>query len=162
MLILQWNARSLIANGQELKGFICTLNSKPDIVCVQETWLKPSLDFVIQGYTSIHKDRVGKNGGGCAMSVRSRIKYSPLDTTVELEAIVVEVWSRAGNIKVINFYNPCKNLERRELELLLRDWRGKIVWCEDFNAHSTLWGHHSGTNGKVVENVVEEKDGGFK
>lgn len=24
--------------------------------------------------------------------------------------------------------------------------------------HSTLWGHHNDTNGKVVEDIVEEKD----
>lgn len=36
--ILQWNARSLIANGQELKQFIEESPVKPDIICVQETW----------------------------------------------------------------------------------------------------------------------------
>ena len=35
--ILQWNARSLIANGQELKKFISDLQDKPSIICVQET-----------------------------------------------------------------------------------------------------------------------------
>lgn len=46
LLILQWNARSLIANGQEFKGFIQNLNVKPDVICVQDSWLKQSLDFV--------------------------------------------------------------------------------------------------------------------
>ncbi len=47
--ILQWNARSLISNGQELKCFIEELSVKPNVICVQETWLKPSLDFIIMG-----------------------------------------------------------------------------------------------------------------
>ena len=55
--ILQWNARSLIANGQEFKRYIYDLEHKPDIICIQETWLKPHLDFVIKGYNSIRLDR---------------------------------------------------------------------------------------------------------
>lgn len=58
MLLLQWNARSLIANGQEFKGFIKGLVQKPDVICVQEKWLKPTLDFVIYGYTSVRRDRI--------------------------------------------------------------------------------------------------------
>jgi len=44
-LILQWNARSLIANGQELKKLIYDLDKKTDVVCIQETWFKPQLKF---------------------------------------------------------------------------------------------------------------------
>lgn len=44
--ILQWNARSLIVNGQEFKHFVEGLTIKPDVICVQETWLKQCLDFV--------------------------------------------------------------------------------------------------------------------
>lgn len=35
--ILQWNARSLVANGQELKHFIEEQAVKPNIICIQET-----------------------------------------------------------------------------------------------------------------------------
>lgn len=47
--ILQWNARSLIANGQEFKSFLDVFKDKPELLCVQETWLKPCLDFVVPG-----------------------------------------------------------------------------------------------------------------
>lgn len=30
---------------------------------VEETWLKPNLDFVIQGYACIRRDRERGNGG---------------------------------------------------------------------------------------------------
>ena len=64
VIILQWNARSLLANGQEFKQFIKEMATKPDIVCVQETWLKPRLDFVVHGYTVIRRDRNDGVGGG--------------------------------------------------------------------------------------------------
>lgn len=64
LIILQWNARSLIANGQEFKKYVEILNETPNIICIQETWLVPRLDFVIKGYTSIRRDReIGKGGG---------------------------------------------------------------------------------------------------
>lgn len=61
MIILQWNARSLISNGQEFKKYISDLGDRPHIICIQETWLKPQLDFInfiIQGYTAIRNNRM--------------------------------------------------------------------------------------------------------
>ena len=63
-LILQWNARSLIANGQEFKTYIYQLKEKPDVICIQETWLKTHLDFIIGGYSAIRQDRNDGQGGG--------------------------------------------------------------------------------------------------
>lgn len=57
VFVLQWNARSLLANGQEFKKYVDDLPSKPDVICVQETWLKPNLDFRIVGYVSVRCDR---------------------------------------------------------------------------------------------------------
>ena len=42
--ILQWNARNLIANGQELKKFVSELQDKPSIIYVQEIWLRVQWD----------------------------------------------------------------------------------------------------------------------
>lgn len=61
LIVLQWNARSLISNGQEFKKFISDMGNKPHIICIQETWLKPQLDFVIQGYTAFRNDREERN-----------------------------------------------------------------------------------------------------
>lgn len=46
MLILQWNARSLLANGQDFKNFVNNRSEKPDIVCVQESGIKSSFSLV--------------------------------------------------------------------------------------------------------------------
>ena len=57
LILLQWNARSLIANGQEFKKYIDNLRQKPNVICIQETWLKPQLDFIIKGYAAVRRDR---------------------------------------------------------------------------------------------------------
>ena len=67
LIILQWNARSLIVNGQEFKKYIDDLSERPNVLCIQETWLKPELDFIIKGYTAIRRDRKSGRGGGVAI-----------------------------------------------------------------------------------------------
>lgn len=92
VILLQWNARSLLANGQEFKHFVNTLAEKPDIICVQETWLKPNLDFIIYGYLGIRKDRVLGKGGWCATFIKQGIPYRQLGLGDEEEYVVVEIW----------------------------------------------------------------------
>ena len=36
LIILQWNAQSIIAHGNELKRYIYNSNDKPHFVCIQE------------------------------------------------------------------------------------------------------------------------------
>lgn len=55
------------ANGQEFKKLISDLDNRPDIICIHETWLKPQLNFDLQGYILIRKDRKQGNGGGVAI-----------------------------------------------------------------------------------------------
>lgn len=62
--IIQWNARSLIFNGLEFKKFVEDLEVKPNVICIQESWLIPRLDFGIKGYMSVRRDRDSGNGGG--------------------------------------------------------------------------------------------------
>ena len=79
LLILQWNARSLIANGQELKKYIYSLETVPDVICVQETWLRPHLDFIIPGFSSVRHDRANnQNGGGCATFIKDGLAYKEI------------------------------------------------------------------------------------
>ena len=48
--IIQWNANSLNAHSAELKHYISCAKNIPDIICVQETFLKPDSKFKIAGY----------------------------------------------------------------------------------------------------------------
>lgn len=35
---------------QELNEFIKEIKEKPEIICAEEAWLKPALDFVTKGF----------------------------------------------------------------------------------------------------------------
>lgn len=72
--ILQWNAKSLTANAQEFKKSLDEFMEKPEIICIQETWLKPNLDFKINGYSCERKDRENRTGVGCSIFVKLGIQ----------------------------------------------------------------------------------------
>lgn len=91
LTILQWNARSLIANGLEFKHFIDQLDEKPHIICIQETWLKSHLDFVIQGYGVVRKDRKVGNGGGVATFIQNQVQYRVINEFEEYEVVAIDM-----------------------------------------------------------------------
>lgn len=154
--LLQWNARSLIANGQEFKKFVVESEVKFDIVCIQETWLRPHLDFILPGYESVRFDRDGNQGGGCATFVRDGIPFRRIETTTEIECVIIEIYKTDGHLVVINLYNPCKSLSQETLEEIMRQGNGKEIWCGDFNAHNSLWGSkHTDRNGEAVEELMD-------
>lgn len=155
--LLQWNARSLIGNGQEFKRFVTSSDVDFDILCVQETWLKPSLDFVLPGYVSIRKDRSNRQGGGCVTFIKIGVEYSSLEIDSNLEIIATEVWSTTGRITVLNFYNPCLKLNSDELEDVMKQVHPPLIWTGDFNAHNELWGSNkTDFNGAAIETIMHE------
>jgi exonuclease III len=158
ILIMQWNARSLLANGLEFKGYVNQMKDKPDVICIQESWLKPGLDFVLKGYITVRRDREGGNGGGCVTFIRVGIPYRKVGMGETIEYVVVEIWDQGKKYVIINFYNPCKRLGFNELEKIEGQDVERVIWCGDFNAHNTLWG---GTvvdvNGQVVEELIDAR-----
>lgn len=70
---LQWNSMSLLTDGQEYKHFIKETDVKPAVVCVQQTWLEPPLDFVVHEFMVTMKYRNYGGGGGCAMFIKQDI-----------------------------------------------------------------------------------------
>lgn len=71
LIILQWNARCLLNNGQEFREFNLNLQELPHIICIQATWLKLQWDFIIRGHTATRNDNESGKGGGVATFVQN-------------------------------------------------------------------------------------------
>lgn len=68
----------------------------------------------------------------------------------------MEVWLGDGRMVIVNFYNPCQRLELETLETIKGLYSRRIIWCGDFNAHSTLWGgERTDRNGLIVEDLMD-------
>jgi exonuclease III len=158
LIILQWNARSLIANGQEFKKYIDNLIEKPHIICIQETWLKPQLDFIIKGYNVIRNDREYGRGGGIATFIQNGMKYKVVQINTDYESIINKIWTERGCIDIINYYNPCKKLSQNILEDVVGPIQDSVIWCGDFNSQNSLWGSNStDANGLLIEEFIDIK-----
>lgn len=156
--VLQWNARSLIANGQEFKKYIDNIIEKPNIICIQETWLKPQLDFNIKGYNIVRNDRNHSRGGGIATFIKSGMKFRIEQINTKYESILIKVWTDRGCIDIINYYNPCDKLNQNILEEVMGVRQDSVLWCGDFNSHNSLWGSNSNdANGILLEEFIDEK-----
>lgn len=83
------------------------MKAKPDVVCIQESWLNPRLDLVFKGYKC--EKRQGRRKR-CITFLKEGMPYRVLEKEVTLEYIFVEIWYGNKNYVIINFYNPCKRL----------------------------------------------------
>lgn len=92
LIIIHWNARSLIANGQEFNKFIDDLVEKPNVIYIQETWIKPQLDFIIKGYNVVTTDREPGRVGGVATFIQSGMKYQIRNRLVVRYGLKEVVW----------------------------------------------------------------------
>lgn len=158
VIVLQWNARSLISTEQEFKKYISSLVEKPHLICIQETWLKPQLDFVIPGYSSVRNDRELRQGGGVATFIQTGIGFKIERIGQDDESIAVRLWTGKEQVLVVNFYNPGNRLSLEFLEGVWGHAHGKIIWCGDFNSHNGMWGSTAtDANGDVLEQFIESK-----
>ena len=134
------------------------MDKKPDVICIQETWLKPALDFVIYGYESVRCDRERAAGGGCATFVKTGCQYMKMEVKVELECVVVRVREQNGWVNIVNYYNPCNTINVSELEEVMGQIGNAVIWVGDFNAHNPLWGSRiKDRNGCNVEEFIDRQ-----
>ena len=144
VLILQWNAQSICAHNSEFKNSICSWTEKPDVICLQETWLKHNKNFTLPGYNIYRYDREitepKKGGGGCAFLVKrgTAFKYI-LGSNSPIEFQIGEIYdNNKRKINIINVYNPCKTLDNTCLQKILSKCKNPCIICGDLNGHNPL------------------------
>ena len=96
----------MICHAAELKNYILKCTEKPDIICIQETFLKPTKHFNLTGYDCVRKDREENAGGGVATFIKDGIKYKTKDINCTLECIVIEAYMGESVLTVVNIYDP--------------------------------------------------------
>ena len=89
--ILQWNLQGYQTQRPYLQHLID--KTKPQILCLQETHLKPKNPLYIPGYQypPLRKDRADHRGGGVAIVTRIGVPNIPVDLNTDLEATVTKI-----------------------------------------------------------------------
>lgn len=149
LTVLQWNARSVLPKSAELEAYLNYDNSKPDVICIQETWLKDTDTFDFPGYKMFRTDRIIQDGrskgGGVATMIKETIPSIQIDLSPhqiqELESLTVDIKMKEGKLRIINCYNPGVDIPQQPLSnFFSHAITQKTIICGDFNAHHSLWG----------------------
>lgn len=158
LTILQWNARSLVAHQMELKNYLLSTQTRPSLVCVQETFLKPNKTIKFPGYAIERNDREGNmSGGGVATLIAEGLSYAVVEAPAGVEALSIRInLTSRKSITVTNLYHPPgKPLNSEKLQRIFETKNNIIVG--DFNSHSSLWGSSTtDANSRLIEELLEE------
>ena len=143
--------------------FINSWTPKPDLICIQETWLKEEKTYNLPGYDIYRHDRKittsKKCGGGCAIFIKRGLgfKYTDKsDCNTPIEYQIGELYDDHKNkINIINIYNPCSTLTSNSLNEIFGKTDKPYIICGDFNGHNPLWGSCKiDHNGKIIEDAI--------
>ena len=76
--IIHFNSRSLYANFNKIKDYLLHYTMQFNIIAISESWLNydKGTDFELEGYNFNFVNRGNKKGGGVALYVDSKLKYS--------------------------------------------------------------------------------------
>ena len=124
--IISWNCRSILSNLSVFKIFL--YSNKPHIVCLCETWLKPSKEPTFINYTCIWKHRTGlQQGGGLAFLIRNDIHYGHKTLNVlnnsKLEVQAIKIIANSElTIDLLNLYNLNEIFLPVNMTFFLNSW----------------------------------------
>ena len=154
--LIQWNCRGLKANFNELLLLLTGLC--PSIICLQETFLKPSDNLNIRGYNmynDIYQSGDGASGGS-SIVVNNSIPQSHIKLNTNIQAVAVKV-TLHKTIHVCSIYlPPGDRFNIADLEHLIV--QPFIIMC-DFNSHSNVWGcRDTDQKGRIIEDVINRNN----
>ena len=170
--ILQININGINNKFTELQQL--TKEESPDIITIQETKLTSKTKRChLQGYSTIRKDRIDKNGGGLITYIKDSIPFSELDykpkenkTNIETSITKIHI-SKVKQYHIVNTYIPPRDSqidtkqEDKEITEHLNHFfsLSNSIITGDINAHSKMW--HSNTNdhrGSLISDIINNSD----
>ncbi len=145
---LQWNAKSLLAHSKEFEKYVD--DHRPDVVCIQETWLNEDRQYDLPGYTLHRHDRLNRNGGGVATFIKKEIPHQRVEISTSMEALATRiVTAPSQSITICNIYHTQSTMDEWALNSLLLQLPQPVLIVGDFNSHHPAWGGKE-ANGKGV------------
>ena len=145
LLILQWNCRSLRANGDSLHHLANLYNA--DVILLNETWLRPHIRFSFPNFHVVRQDRID-GYGGCAILVKKGIPFTsaPLphlssSSSAQPSLLAIQTSFGGKSIIILTIYiPPTAVISSYEFESFFNSIPLPFICSGDFNAKSPAWG----------------------
>ena len=159
-LLMQWNLNGFYNKLIDLKLFVN--NEKPNIICLQETNLKPNHNAKIKNYSGFFKERQtnpNRASGGVAILVKTNIKTSQISINSELEVIAIRVYLNQ-EITICNIYLPdSMTFLYQQIINIIKQLPSPYIIVGDFNSRNSNWGcNHTDPRGKIIEKILENEN----
>ena len=160
---IQLNIQNLEAHLTELKCYL--FHNFPLCVCLCETRLKKQHKLKIPGYYVIRCDRETGAGGGLAILLKHRTQHEKVDIDLYhngvLEIQCIRIKFKTKWLKILNIYNPCKDLTFEELYYYLTIIGPHSLMIGDFNAKHQYWDpliawNRANASGKALADILLE------
>ena len=168
--ILQWNCRSLRAQGTSLRALLGDKDRDrreiPSFVCLQELKIADTNRNMGIGsnyitYTKL-PNPVNPPRGGVMIAVENSIPHREILINTQIQAVAVEVYE--GKLKSICsiYLPPGEDPALQDLQHLLSRLPRPTLIVGDFNAHNPLW-HDQRTDprGRMIEEFARYGDLAF-
>lgn len=164
--IMNWN----ICSGNKRKDpLIEFLRSQGVDVCIiTETHLNKDIEFTIDGYHVVRKDRItGEKRGGVMILIRNGISFQQIEIkTSVIESVGIEVKLANKKLKIYAVYCPeqCKKKKiahqfTSDLQMLTRS-QDKFLVIGDLNAKSRKWSdNEENRNGALLLEDISNRGG---
>ncbi|KAJ8973460.1 hypothetical protein NQ317_013454 [Molorchus minor] len=158
LTVMQWNIRSFNCNRVNLINFIHI--HKPDVILLNETWLKENYRADIRYYTNYRVDR-SDGKGGVATYIKKSIKHEQIKTTVDLNNTKIQsICIKIGTLNILNVYSEPKNkISQKAFDDFIATLSGQIMIMGDLNAHHPTWGSaDTNHNGKTIMEIIHQNN----
>ena len=156
LTLLQWNAQNIKAHFAFFYRYLASINFSPDIICIQESHLKPHLEFKLKGYIPFRKDRTFARNGGVLTLIKNNISHSELICPPDIESIGIQIKTIHGVLNIFNIYNPGMDIDMDAYKHFFID---NSIICGDFNAHNPLWGsQYMDKRGQIMESLITDSN----
>ncbi|MFG1588206.1 endonuclease/exonuclease/phosphatase family protein [Staphylococcus aureus] len=144
--IIQWNCQSISGKTGELIKYLDKQKRYPDILLLQETYLKSTNTFKLKGYNIERLDRSHlKAAGGITTCIKEGIPYLRHQDQLGIESMRISISIKGGILQVINVYlSPSIKFSSDELSPLFSF--DNCIVGGDFNAYANTFGADRSSN----------------
>ena len=159
LTFMQWNIRSFPRNKPFLQAAVEEIN--PQVVCLQETWAKPTTRLTLSGYSVPgRRDRAVGVGGGVSIHISNEIAHTSFPLPAGLEATAAQVHLPSHTVTICSVYLP-PNSALENMATSLADLSAALphpfLICADLNAHHQSWGSpYSDRRGRIVAEWLQQ------
>ena len=162
--IMHINIRGIRSKKVELENYLN--EEKPDIVSINESFLKPKFNFEINGYNILRKDRIHGIHGGVTILIKDQIIYKEIKINLinktENEYLVIEAFlPNNKNLQktiIASIYCP-KGKTSKELIDKITKIDNDVLIMGDFNGkHKSFGSTKTDSAGKKLIKIIEENN----